>query len=49
MVNKDFLANIKNEVSNPDALKFIEVLGFNDINILLINKISYYISLLHCV
>ena len=30
MVNKDLLANIKNEVSNHDALKFIEVLGFND-------------------
>ena len=28
--NSGFFENIKNEVSNPDALKFIEVLGFND-------------------
>ena len=26
----DFFENIKKEVSNPDALKFIEVLGFNN-------------------
>ena len=26
----DFFENIKKEVSNPEALKFIEVLGFNN-------------------